>query len=39
MGKFTLALSTQSKKELLAIQKQSNNALTRKVNQLFLELI
>ncbi len=38
MGKFTVALSTQSKKELLAIQKQSNNALTRKVNQLFLEL-
>ena len=38
MGKYTVALSPQSKKELLAIQKQSNKALIRKIEKLFFEL-
>ena len=38
MGKYSVALSPQSKKELLAIRKQSNTTLIRKIEKLFLEL-
>ncbi len=38
MGKYTLALSPQSRKELLAIQKQGNKSLIKKIETLFREL-
>jgi toxin YoeB len=38
MGKYTLALSPQSKQELLAIHKQGNKALIKKIEKLFVEL-
>lgn len=38
MGKYTVALSPLSKKELLALQKLNDTALIRKVDKLFLEL-
>jgi toxin YoeB len=38
MGKYTLALSPQSKQELLALHKQGNKALINKIEQLFVEL-
>jgi len=38
MGKYTLALSPQCRKELLAIQKLGNKSLIKKIEILFREL-
>ena len=38
MGKYTVALSPQSRLELLAIHKHGNKALIKKIEKLFQEL-